>query len=250
MNIHFKKFRNDGLNYSLKVLATTLSISALFIGNANAQIVTMSGMFSGVYNEGFDSYPDFLHSANPTTLGIFGNGSTVSAGGLLVYKPGTANVSFGTSGTATVADGTNALVNYTNNGTTTINLASNIREFGAFFGAKTTAGDDPTSITVSFFDGSNTQIGTTQTFTYTHSSNANGALDFHAWKSPTTDIAKITIFGQFVALDAIRANSTTFNASSVPEAGTMTLVLGVGVIGSLGMMAKRRSVKQRYCASM
>ncbi len=250
MNFTSGKKRNDGLTRSLTVLAVAATLTVSFVGHANAQIITMAGVFAGTMNEGFESYSDFLHSANPTTLGIFGNGSTVAAGGLLVYKPGTANVSLGTSGNATVADGVNAATNYTVNGTTTINFASTIREFGAFFGAKTTAVDDPTTVTVSFFDSSNNQIGTTQSFTYTHSSNGNGALDFHAWKSISTDVKKITIFGQFIAMDAIRANATTFSSQSVPENGSMTLVLGLGVIGSLGIAARRRSLKHAYSTAL
>ena len=37
-----------------------------------------------------------------------------------------------------------------------------VKEFGAFFGAKTSAGDDPTTVTLSFYDTSNHMIGSAQ----------------------------------------------------------------------------------------
>ncbi len=206
-------------------------------GKANCQIVGV-GLFAGTRSEGFEGFSDFLHSSNPTTLNIFSDGSTISGSGLLVYKPGTANLSFGTSGTATVADGTNGVDNYTGSATTTINFATTVLKFGAFFGAQTGTGNDPATIIVTFFDAGNAQIGSAQSFTYSRSGNgADGALVFKGWDS-TTSIAKATIFGSFVALDAIRVSSTS--SQNVPEPGVIGVGVGAGVATTLGLLSRRR----------
>ena len=174
MNVKWNN-SSSATSSTVRVFAVAAFGAALICAGSssvNAQITTL-GIVYGNMNENFESFPDFLHSANPTTINIFagqapGNGSTLWGAGLAIYKPGTANVSLGTSGNAAVADGTNGAVNYTVSHNITITFSSSIRQFGAYFGAKT-AGSDPVTITVSFYDGTNTLIDVAQTFTYSHS---------------------------------------------------------------------------------
>lgn len=160
-----KRLNESGIHRGLLRVVSGLGIgvimSLLTSGEAKCQIVAIS-QFGGSRHENFDSLDNYLQSATPSVLNIFADGSTLAGGNLQVYTTGASNISLGTAGSAGVNTGPNGVDNAVNSGTMTITFGTAVKQFGAFFGAKTSAGDDPTTVTLSFYDTSNHMIGSAQ----------------------------------------------------------------------------------------
>lgn len=214
-----------------------LSLSATALPLAQAAIAPV-GPFSGAISETWESFlnsPPFL--PNPTA--IFGGGASVSGSRMAVYSPG--GLFWGSSGDAQVADGVKGMVIDEFSSTTTISFATAVSSFGGYWGAATVAPDLTGLVMLSFFDAGGGLIGS-DSFTYDHSSNSDGVLDWHGWMS-TTAIKSLTYGGDFVANDGLQANLV--NSIPEPEIYAM-MIVGLGV---LSFVARRKKKLQELAVA-
>jgi hypothetical protein len=59
-------------------------------------------------------------------------------------------------------------------------------------------------VTVSFFDASDDLLGS-DSFDYSRASTRDGVLEWHGWESTGGGIKKVTISGDYVAMDGLQA---------------------------------------------
>jgi hypothetical protein len=193
---------------------TLLWLAMLAVADARAAIVP-AGPFSGGQSEtweSFSNYSDHLAAtggpflADPTP--ILGGDATISGPRLAVYEPAVGAIfSLGSSGVAGVSNGVKSIGSDIDAGATSVVFVTEVESFGAYWGALT--GPDfpfpnPTSVTVAFFDASDVLLGS-DSFDYSRASSRDGALEWHGWRSTGAGIKKVTISGDYVALDGLQA---------------------------------------------
>ncbi len=193
----------------------------VFVVPAKASLISLPP-FQGGLTETWESYPNFVPEDGylPNPSQIMGGNALISSPFMAVFEVGVVDCSLGSSGLAQPADAVKGMViNHLGQSAEVIFLQP-IIEFGAHWGAYTHPifAQDPTTISVSFFDTSNVLIGI-ESFLYSRAPMADGLLEWHGWSS-TTPIKRITYSGDGVVTDGLQANL-------VPEpAAAMLLALG------------------------
>lgn len=205
--------------------ATLLAVTILvFVGFGIARSyanIVLTGPFAGTMTETWESFPNYSTPGeqylNSSTT-IMGGNASIAGSIMEIYQPTVAPWGLSISGLAQVSDGVKGLGLGTTNNSAVITWAAPISTFGGYFAAPTGAGyPDPATITVSFFDTVSTLIGT-ETFSYSTSTNPNGAdghLEWHGWTS-SEPIGSISITGDYIAMDGLQA-------TLVPEPSTFAL---------------------------
>src|SRR6185295_17157535 len=115
---------------------------------------------------------------NPST--IMGGAATISNPFMKVFiDNGINEFGLGTSGSAQPSDGVKAMGLNRSEQTATITFDLPVSDFGAYWGAAThsTLGD-PANISISFFDASDSLIGS-EIFSYSRSTQGDGLLEWH-----------------------------------------------------------------------
>jgi hypothetical protein len=200
-------------------------------GRAVAQIISI-GPFEGQFSETWESFP--VSPPDPGTYlpdptAIMGGFGTISNPRMKVFSaPGLPGL--GTSGPAHPSDGLVAMNVESLDTTVTLLFSQPVTQFGAYWGAITSAEDprigDPANFHLRFYDSSDALIAA-ETFTYTRSQFGDGILEWHGWMS-NVPIKRVTYEEDGPVIDGLEA--------LVPEpCAAIPIVLGI-----LGSVSKLR----------
>jgi len=209
----------------------TVLVLALAATGASAQL-SSTGPFAGAFNDDFESYNDYsISGGGLPSLGIMGGGASMvsnpgTSAQVWIYDVNTATWGLGANGPALANSGVQGMGLF-NGGSamnTTLKFTTGMMRFGGYFAVE----NDSTStntLTLSFYDASNAQIGATQSI-----SSSSNAMVWFGWNS-TIAIDHIDFGG-----GAIAPVMDDFQADAVPEPATMT-ALGLGIAA---LIARRR----------
>jgi hypothetical protein len=133
---------------------------------------------------------------------------------------------------AVPTDGTNILgVESLGHATMDIVFTNTIKAFGGYWGAA--ADSTPATISFTFFDAADQQIGATQSVSYIRFS-GDGAIEWHGWFS-TTPFKKVRVSssGSTMVGDSFRAGASGFSVitSISPLGANQFVLLGNGTTG-------------------
>lgn len=220
-----------------------ISCMVLLAPAGMADTFTPVSAFTGAWQESWETFPKTpsipswpYYAYLPNGTVIFSGHGTVAGGnptGLDIFKAGVCCWGLGTSGLAQPAEGLQALGQ--NAGmTVTITFADPISSFGGYFGAATGYGNpDPAVISASFYGPSQVLLGASA-FSYTHSSDHSGILDWHGWVFDVP-VSSVSLSGNFVTMDYLQANPY----AAVPEPASLIL-FGSGLF----LAALRRKLRR------
>jgi hypothetical protein len=180
--------------------------------------------FAGAFSETWESFPashgepiQYLPDPTPIMAGF----ATIANPQMFVFDS-LAPVGLGSSGPAQPSDGANAMTLSGLAQTASIVFSQPALRFGAHWGAVgspfTPSIGDPALIAVSFYDSSNTLVGT-DVFPFSRTPTGDGLLEWHGWAS-TIPFIRLTYTEDQVVIDGLQADL-------VPEpAALFPLVLG------------------------
>ena len=204
---------------------------------AEAQLYPINP-FSGVVTESFSSFaPGFL--TPPLTI-MNGAASVQTTATIGSSSPLNHYFSVGDSSanalntSVVAADGTNFLgvENGLGLGSMDIVFTNTVKAFGGYWGA-TSDSNSIATLTFTFFDAGNQQVGPPQAVTYFRAS-GDGVLEWHGWFS-STPFKKVTITGSgsTVVGDSFRAGLAGFSVitSISPVTATKYILQGAGTTG-------------------
>lgn len=218
-------------------LCATAALGTLLARPAAAQL-TQIGPFTGTTSESFEEFQDY--GVNPSFYqaegsAIFGGAATLSSldEDIAIYNP-SAGATFGLddNGQAQVEDGHQGAGLNSAPDEAFIDFSSPITEFGGYFSAANFGSGGDYSL--SFFDASNTQVGSTQFFI---NSDPTGAL---TWSGVISSVPfkSVTIAGNYVVMDALQSNAV----STAPEPSSFAFLLAAApaIGGGTGTALRRR----------
>ncbi|MBS1725711.1 MAG: PEP-CTERM sorting domain-containing protein [Armatimonadetes bacterium] len=210
------------MNFNIRLISTVAMAAGAITANAT---LTDVGQFTGSISESFESFANFNQGPVFQTepWAVMGGGASFTSQNhdLAIYEPSAAALWYlDSSGWAQVADGTKGM-GMNSDSVWDLTFVNDQTEFGGFWGLDTPF--THSEATVSFFDASNNLVGQTS-FSYDHSTNHDGGLDWNGWSS---DIAfrKVEVQGRYMVVDGIQA-------AAVPEPASLS-VMALGIVAML-----------------
>lgn len=231
---------------SFRAAAAVLKGAALFLfcfsisqSVLQAQFIPI-GPFSGSVTEGFDS---FQSGFTNSPIVIMGGAATVQStvGAITITEPGNYNFSLGSSsasapaGSVVAADGGKLLGFEDGAAGATMNVVftNAVKAFGGYWGAGT-IGSSPATLSFTFYDAADQQIGSPQSISYIRLS-GDGQMEWHGWfcSVPFKRIKVTCITINTMVMDSFRAGATGFSVltSIAPLNATQFLLQGNGTTG-------------------
>jgi len=218
-------------------LSAVILFCALWACELRAQFVPIPP-FSGAVSEDFEAFvPGFTNAPFPILGGAATLQTTNSVG---IDRPGVFNFLLGDSSAnapfecAVPADGQNLLgiENGLGKGFVDVVFTNTTRAFGGYWGT-TSDTNNPGTLTFSFFDAADQQIGLPQTVTYIRYS-GDGMMEWHGWFSSTAfKHVRVTSSGTTIVGDSLRAGEIGFSVitSIAPLNATQFVLQGSGTTG-------------------
>ncbi|MBU0717193.1 MAG: hypothetical protein KJ749_03010 [Planctomycetes bacterium] len=216
--------------HTLRIVAAFAAVVAFTAMPAQSDLIAI-GPFTGDLTEDWESFPttppEGPYLPNPTS--IMEGAASLSNPFLAIYEPGVRDFGLGSSGNATISDGTKGLGIEKLMETAVISFEEPVLRFGAYWGAWTNiqVGGDPALVTISFFDEVDALVAT-EVFEYSRSEYEDGVLEWHGWSS-TIPIHKITCAEDKLVMDGLQADP-------VPEPAAASLL----ILGALLLLRPRQ----------
>ena len=214
------------------VVSLAMMIGAKPVG---ASPVNPIGPYSGNLSETWEGFsPSLPYLSGPASI-MGGAASISTTSDMFIYQtvPPPSVFTLGGSGSAQSIGqrGMGIDDTFPLTSVTTITFAAPTTIFGAYWAAITDGSNNPSSVTVSFFDASNFLLDT-EIFNY----NNNGTLDWHGWSAaPTESFKSITYTGSGVVIDSLQA------AAESPEPATwMMFGIGLAWLAGYACLVRRR----------